>query len=96
MSELTVDVDMSITAPQEIEVPLVRGDYLRMSDQYRRLFDGALALFSASLGAKLGGATLDVFGWTVLAVTALGGLIFLLRTAHWRKRAELTDGTEAE
>lgn len=89
MPELSVDVGLSLTAPEEIEVPLVRGDYLRVSDQYRRLFDGALALFAASLGAWLGGAELDLFGWTLLGVTGMGSLLFIIRTTLWRKRARL-------
>lgn len=82
-----LDVNLTVTPPPTIDVPLARGDYLRVSGGYRAAFDVMFGLFAAGGGAALGGANLGKFGMPFLVLTGVGAAVALIVSIVWRRRS---------
>ena len=70
------DVKTTVTGPDEINVPLIRADYLAVSNIFRIAFEFFLACFSATLGAVLTMPKPETIHCVVLGVTALAAAAF--------------------
>jgi len=78
-------VNAKITAPENIEIPLVRADVLRVSTTFRVCFEVALALTSALLGHIFSLQVVLPIHWIFLATSSVATLAFLV-LSHWKQR----------
>jgi hypothetical protein len=80
-----LDVEATVSAPEKINVPLVRGDYQDQSNTFRICFEVALSLGSALLGVNLSIEHPDTLHWVafwVLVLAAGAFLVLALRKAR--------------
>ena len=82
------DIKATVTAPSEINIPLVRGDHHEVSGVFRICFEVSLSVFSTFLGYVLSISTLERIHWLSLSVAGLATLAFLLLSARysWKSR----------
>lgn len=83
-----LNVNAKITAPETINIPLVRADVLHVSTTFRVCFEVGLALTSALLGYVLSLKEVLPIHWIFLAVSGAATIAFLILT-H-RKYREAT------
>ena len=83
-----IDVKANISAPSEINIPLVRGDHQEMSNIFRIFFEVSLACFSGTLGAVLTMPQTPTFYWVVLSIFGCFGLASLKFTFSFGKSSE--------
>lgn len=81
-------VNTRITAPENIDIPLVRADVMHVSATFRVCFETALAFTSALLGHVLSLQVVLPIHWIFLAVSGVSTLAFLV-LSH-RKQREAT------
>ena len=80
-------VNAKITAPESIEIPLVRADVLHFSDTFRVSFEIGLTVTSTLAGYVLSlQATLPIH-WVFLVVAALATVSFLRLSVRKRREA---------
>jgi len=82
-----IEIKTNITAPTNITVPLVRADYLAMSNVFRIIFEIFLALTASLFGSIF---TLDspaAIHWAFFAVTGTSTIVFLVLSAVFHKKA---------
>jgi hypothetical protein len=82
-----LDVKTTVTAPNEINVPLVRGDHHEVSGIFRVCFEVALSVFSTLLGYSLSLSQLDKIHWLGLAIAGASMVAFLRLTHTYGKKA---------
>jgi predicted MFS family arabinose efflux permease len=84
-----LDVKATVSAPEEINIPLVRADYADEANTYRVCFEVALTLGSALLGVNLSIEHPDTLHWVAFVVLALaaGAFLFLARKKARKARA---------
>ena len=76
------NVKATVSAPEEINIPLVRADLHAVANLFRVFFEIFLSFFSAILGAVMAmGDAVTTFHWVVLCasgacVLAFGGCAF--------------------
>ena len=80
-------VNARITAPESIEIPLVRADVLHVSDTFRVSFEIALSVTSSLAGYVLSLQTTLPIHWVFLAVTTLATVAFLYLSVRKRREA---------
>ena len=73
-----VTVNTKVTAPTEIDIPLVRADHHNTGNIFRLFFEIFMALFSVLLGHTLSIETLQPIHYISLAVTGVAALAFIL------------------
>jgi hypothetical protein len=73
-----INVRAIITAPEEINIPLIRADHSATSNIFRLFFEVFLSLFSTLLGYILGLQTPTRVHWTFLTVTGVSALAFAI------------------
>ncbi|MDA3883130.1 MAG: hypothetical protein PF481_07580 [Bacteroidales bacterium] len=81
------NLETTVTAPDKVEVQLVRADYYETSNIFRTCFEFALALTSALTGAILSIDNITNLHWCflVVSVIATGGFLYL--TNSFKKKA---------
>jgi hypothetical protein len=84
-------VNAKISAPQNIEIPLVRADLLHVSSTFRVCFEVALSLTSTLLGYVLALSVVLPIHWVFLATTALAASAFLILSVRRQREAVLPD-----
>ncbi len=85
MAKFTVPT--KITAPDEIEVKLVREDFYEISNVFRTFFELGLSLTSAITGAILSLDKVSNKYYLALALSAIVTIIFLLLTKQYKTKA---------
>jgi hypothetical protein len=75
------DIKTTVTAPNEISIPLVRGDHHEVSGIFRVCFEVSLSIFSTLLGYTLSLPSLDRIHWMGLII-GLGAVIAFLRLTY--------------
>lgn len=83
-----INVKATVSAPSEINIPLVRADHHAMSNVFRIFFEVSLACFSGTLGAVLTMPQTPIFYWVVLIIFGCFGLTFLKFTSSFGKSSE--------
>jgi len=81
------NVNTTITAPETLNVNLVREDYYKVSNIFRTFFEFSLALTSALIGSIISVDTISNLHWISLGVTVISSIIFLLLAGKYRKDA---------
>ena len=85
-----IDVKATVSAPSEINIPLVRADYHATSNIFRVFFEVFLAISSATLGAiQTMSEPLTIY-WVGLGIFAVSGVIFLVCSLHFSKSSKNT------
>lgn len=72
----TINVKATVSAPSEINIPLVRADLYATSNVFRIFFEAFLAFFSGILGAVLTMAEIPAIYWIVLVISGVCALVF--------------------
>ena len=70
-------IKTTVSAPSEINIPLIRADYHTTANIFRVFFEIVLSLFSATLGALLAKPQLPIIYIVILGVCVLFGAAFL-------------------
>jgi hypothetical protein len=83
-----LNVNAKITAPETINIPLVRADVLHVSTTFRVCFEVFLSLTSVLLGYVLSIQDVLFFHWVSLVVCAGATVAFLILSL--RKQSEAT------
>lgn len=73
-----LDVKATITAPNEIQIPLVRADQLQTSNVFRVAFEVCLAVTASLLGVMLSVATITTLHWAFFSFAGLLSIVFLV------------------
>lgn len=73
-----IDIKTIVTAPDEIEVPLVREDYLNTSNIFRIIFEIFLAVSCALFGVVLTLEKVSRLHWLFLLFASMFTLAFLI------------------
>jgi hypothetical protein len=84
-----INVKATVTAPQEINIPLVRGDYSTTANIFRVFFEVFLSLFSTILGFILGLQNPTRVHWIFLSVTGLSALAFAISSFAFSRKAKV-------
>ena len=83
-----IDVKTIVTAPTQINIPLVRADYLGTANVFRVFFEIFLSISAAILGCIL---TLDqkatAIYWVFLIVTGVAAIAFAITSAVFSHKA---------
>ena len=66
-----IDVKANVTAPSQINIPLVRADVHGMSNVFRIFFEAFLACFSGFLGAVMAMPEAAAVYWVVVVIFGL-------------------------
>lgn len=82
-----IDVKTTVTAPEEIDIPLVRADYASVSNASRMLFEFFLAIFSGLVGHTASVDSRSVIHWVALAICGAAGLAFMLFSIQYGRKA---------
>ena len=82
-----IEVKANVTAPNEINIPLVRGDQHEVSGIFRVCFEVALSIFSTLFGYTLSLATLERIHWIGLAISLAAVVAFLYLSHSYGKKA---------
>lgn len=82
-----IDVKTTVTAPDEINVPLIRADHAATANIFRIFFEFFLSLSSVLLGhiLSLGLKNLLMIHWAFLVVCFLAVVVFLILSFHYGK-----------
>ena len=83
-----IDVKTNVSAPSEINIPLIRADHASTSNVFRVFFEVFLSLFSTMLGYVLGLANRQLIHWVFLAVCGLSALAFLLLNVFYGRESK--------
>ena len=83
-----IDTKVSLSAPTEINVTLVRADYSSTSNVFRIMFEIFLAISSALMSVNLSIAA-TALHWIFFGVTFFSSILFLGLSFWFGKRARL-------
>ena len=83
-----IDTRVSLSAPTEINVTLVRADYLSTSNVFRVMFEIFLAISSALMSVNLS-IVVTKLHWIFFGVTFLSSILFLGLSLWFAKRAKV-------
>ncbi len=84
-----IDVRANITAPTEINIPLVRADHASTSHIFRVCFEVSLSVFSTLLGYMLGLKDPQPIHWVFISLCAISAASFLVLTARYGKTSKV-------
>ena len=87
-----IDVKATVSAPQEINISLVRADYAEQANVHRICFEVSLSLFSVIIGVVLTIEKLERIHWFCLIVFGCGALAFLWLTIKIARQAHQSNG----
>ena len=83
-----IDVKTTVTAPAEINIPLVRADYASTSNVFRAFFEIFLSLFSGLLGFVLSLQVREPIHWVSLIICGGAALAFLVFTVFYGRQSK--------
>ena len=83
-----IDTKVSLSAPTEINITLVRADYSSMSNVFRTMFELFITISSALLGVNLSIAATKLH-WVFFAVTSFSSGLFLALSVGYGRRARV-------
>ena len=86
----TINVKATVSAPSEINIPLVRADYHATSNVFRVFFEVFLACSSATFGAIQTMPQPATIYWVVLGVFTVSGAAFLGCSLYYSKSSKNT------
>jgi purine-cytosine permease-like protein len=84
-----IDVKTIVTAPSEINIPLIRADHAGTSNVFRICFEISLSIFSTLLGYMLGLKDPQPIHWAFIAVAFGATISFLLLGRHFSKESKV-------
>lgn len=73
-----LDVKATITAPDEIQIPLVRADQLHTSNVFRVAFEVCLAVSASLFGVILSVTTITALHWAFFSFSGILSIVFLV------------------
>jgi len=73
-----LNVKATITAPEEIQIPLVRADQLHTSNVFRIAFEVCLAVAASLLGVILSIAAATDLHWAFFGFSSILSIVFLV------------------
>ena len=73
-----LNVKATITAPDEIQIPLVRADQLHTSNIFRIIFEICLAVSASLLGIILTVTSITPIHWAFFSFSSILALVFLV------------------
>ena len=82
-----ITVPTTVTAPDEITIPLVRGDYMGVSNVFRLLFEFALTGTGMLGGVVLSIPSPTTLHFVFLCTTALASVVFGGLTLYYHRQA---------
>lgn len=82
-------IPTKVTGPDEIEVPLVRGDYHETSGLFRTCFEVFLSISSCILGVILTIEKTTMIYWCFFGVTIFSSIAFLILTVTYNKKSKV-------
>lgn len=83
-----INVKATVTAPPEINIPLVRADQAHTANVFRVFFEIFLSLFSTLLGYALGlEEKATTIHWLFVIVMGLSALAFLITSSVVSRKA---------
>lgn len=82
-----VDTRLSLSAPMEIKVALVRGDYISTSNVFRTFFEVFSSISSGLIGAVWAARPTNILHWAFLSVTCTASVVFLGLFIWFERRA---------
>ena len=82
-----LNVKANVTAPQEINIPLVRGDHHETSGVFRVCFEVFLSLFSTLCGYVITLAAPGPIHYIGLAILGASACVFLWLSIGYAKRS---------
>lgn len=88
MTRKPVDVRALVTAPDEIEVPLVRGDFFGISTAFRCFFELFLAITATLFGVILTLPKITIVLWIFFLFVFCMMLVFLLLSLVYYSKAK--------
>lgn len=77
-----LDVKATITAPDEIQIPLVRADQLHTSNVFRVAFEVCLAVTASLLGVVLSITAVTTLHWAFFSFSGILSIVFLILSAR--------------
>jgi hypothetical protein len=83
-----IDTRISLSAPTEINVTLVRADYSSTSNVFRIMFELFLAISSALMSVNLS-IVVTKLHWIFFGVTFFSSILFLGLSLSFAKRAKV-------
>jgi hypothetical protein len=75
-----LDIEATFTAPEKVNIALVRADLADQANVFRILFEVSLALLSALIGVMLSVGKLERIHWAALVVLVIATATFLALT----------------
>ena len=84
----TINVKATVSAPSEINIPLVRADYHATSNVFRVFFEVSLACFFGNLRAIQTMTQPPTIYWVVLGVFTVFGAAFLGCSLYYNKSSK--------
>ncbi|MDF1764060.1 MAG: hypothetical protein P1U57_11675 [Oleibacter sp.] len=81
-------VNTTISAPSEIDIPLVRADHHETSNIFRLFFEVFLSVFSALLGYTLSIPSPQAIHYIALSITGIAALAFIGMYIYFSYRAK--------
>lgn len=79
-----INTKLSIQAPEEINVPLVRADHLETSNVFRLCFEIFLAITASLVGVVLSTDNVEKLLWAFLTVTTIASIGFLVLSYKYK------------
>ncbi|MBU2529050.1 hypothetical protein KKF70_06680 [bacterium] len=89
-----INIKTTVTAPDEINVQLVRADYLEISNIFRLCFEICLALTATLIGVVLSVLKITMLHKLFLGFVSVGTLFFLGLTIHFYCKAKPCGASE--
>lgn len=83
-----VKINTKISAPSEIDIPLVRADHHETSNIFRLFFEVFLSIFSVLLGNTLSLDEPQTIHYISLTITGVAALAFISLYAYFCHRAK--------
>lgn len=91
MAEIKRNIEVDVTTPQGITIPLVRGDFFGVSNIFRICFEIFLSITTALLGVILSlGQEIPTVYKVFIAVTGFTAVAFLGLTIYYYNKAHFT------
>ena len=84
----TINIKTNVTAPAEVNIPLVRADYHATSNTFRVFFEVFLSLTSATVGSILSSTSVSTAQWMMLLVFAASAVAFVGCSAYFGRQSK--------
>ena len=85
-----INVKATVTAPEEINIPLVRADHASTSNIFRIFFEIFLSIFSCMLGFVLSLPKTEKIHWVSLTIFGIASFAFLFISINFSNQSKCT------